>query len=86
LPDQRGNWKSKPLSYISHLVGHEGKNSLLSELIKQDLATGLSAGPMERLGGERSGFVINVSLTNKGVKEYQNVVRLVFAYLNKIKA
>lgn len=26
-------WSSKPLSYISHNIGHEGKNSLLSELI-----------------------------------------------------
>ena len=34
LPDTRLYWDSNPLSYISHVIGHEGKNSLLSELIK----------------------------------------------------
>ena len=56
LPEQRSNWKSKPMGYISSCVGHEGKNSLLSELIKQDLAIGLSAGPSERLHGYKAGF------------------------------
>ena len=34
LPDSRHLWDGDPLSYISHVIGHEGKNSLLSELIK----------------------------------------------------
>ena len=44
LPDLRHLWDSNPLHYLSHVIGHEGKNSLLSELIKQDLVTSLSAG------------------------------------------
>ena len=42
LPDSRHLWDANPLSYISHVIGHKGKNSLLSELIRQDLADGLS--------------------------------------------
>jgi insulysin len=43
MPSASAKWRSKPLNYISHVVGHEGPNSLLSELIKQGLATSLSA-------------------------------------------
>ena len=34
LPSMKERWDGKPLNYISHVLGHEGKNSLLSELIK----------------------------------------------------
>jgi len=34
LPPAAHKWDSKPLNYISHVIGHEGPNSLLSELIK----------------------------------------------------
>ena len=37
------------LTYIGHVIGHEGKNSLLSYLIKKGLATNLMAGPSNRL-------------------------------------
>lgn len=49
MPSATEKWRSKPLNYISHVVGHEGPNSLLSELIKQGLATSLSAGEKYRL-------------------------------------
>ena len=42
-------WDGNPLHYISYVLGHEGKNSLLSELIKQDLAVDIVAGPWNRL-------------------------------------
>jgi insulysin len=37
------NFQSQPLRYISALFGHEGKNSLLSYLIEEDLAVTLSS-------------------------------------------
>ena len=49
LHDSRNLWEGDPLSYISHLIGHESKNSLLSELIRMDLATSISAGNYKRL-------------------------------------
>ena len=30
LPEQANKWRSKPLEYLSHVIGHEGPNSLLS--------------------------------------------------------
>jgi insulysin len=79
LPDQRGNWSNKSLSYLTHVLGHEGKNSLTSELIKQDLAMGVSVGPEMRVMGQKAGIAISVSLTDKGVQNYQEVMRIIFA-------
>ena len=44
LPSSIRHLESRPLSFLSHNLGHEGKNSLLSELIKQDLVTSCNAG------------------------------------------
>jgi insulysin len=44
LDNQRPYYRSPPSKYVSHLLGHEGKGSLLSFLISQGLATSLSAG------------------------------------------
>ena len=34
LPTTKDLWNGNPLNYLSHILGHEGENSLLSELIK----------------------------------------------------
>ena len=68
LPSIRKMWDGSPLNYVSFVLGHEGKNSLLSELVRQDLAVGLSSGPHERLQHTFSGFEIEVELTEKGMK------------------
>jgi len=44
LPYYEREWHSKPLNYFSHLIGHEGENSLLSYLKSEGLALALSAG------------------------------------------
>lgn len=45
LPNMVPHYKNSPASYLSHLFGHEGKNSLLSLLIEEGLAESLSSGP-----------------------------------------
>jgi len=37
-------YKNAPSKYIAHILGHEGKGSLLSYLIAEGLANSLSAG------------------------------------------
>ena len=49
LPSTAQLWDGNPLAYLSHVFGHEGVNSLLSELVNQDLAITLSVGPAARL-------------------------------------
>lgn len=84
MTDSRQLWQGDPLSYISHIIGHEGKHSLLSELIRQDLATSISAGGYKRLQNQRTGFSIRVGLTEKGDENLNEVINLVFALLNKL--
>ena len=77
-------YKSKPLSLLGFLIGHEGKGSLLSLLKEEGLATGLSAG-----GGERkrdyASFEITVQLTEKGEKHLRTVITRSFEYLQLLR-
>ena len=57
------------LTYLGHVIGHEGKNSLLSFLIKKGLATNLMAGPSIRLQNTKCGFYIDINLTDHGQTE-----------------
>lgn len=50
LTDQTPHYRSSPSKYVSHILGHEGKGSLLSFLISQGLATALSAGGSDSYG------------------------------------
>jgi len=76
--------KSKPASIVGSVMGYEGKGSLLSKLKEEGLVLGLSAG-----GGYShkniNAFSINVSLTQKGLQEYERVLEIVFAYIEMIR-
>lgn len=68
LPDMGPEYRIMPERYISHLVGHEGPGSILSELKKLGYATSLSAGCSH--GGSHVGFSlfeVQVDLTPEGV-------------------
>ena len=86
LPPTHQYYNGNPLSLVSHCIGHEGKNSLLSELKKQDLANSLSAGNGNRLQRAFGNFAIAIGLTEKGVANKDEVIRLVFAYINNLKS
>ena len=62
--------RAKPEDYLSHLIGHEGKGSLLAALKQRGWATGLSAGVgeggMERNSGY-SLFDVSITLTEAGL-------------------
>ena len=69
LPSTIQLYKSKPLLYLSHLLGHEGVGSLLSMLKAQGLATGVSSGASTssiECNSMFSLFGVSVSLTVKG--------------------
>jgi len=50
MPESASTWRAKSPNYLSHVFGHEGPNSLFSALVKQGLATWLSAGGSQKLG------------------------------------
>ncbi len=69
LPYCEKLFKTKPLNFISSLVGHEGPNSLLSFLIKEDLANSLSSYVDNDLDCLTS-FNIDITLTQNGFKNW----------------
>ena len=84
LPNFELEHDSQPLNYFSHLFGHEGENSLLSYLISEGLALELTAGADHELHSF-STFFVEITLTKKGLENYERVVEATFQYAHKLK-
>ena len=85
IPPLRPHYRAKPLALVSHLVGHEGRGSLLSALKERGWAEGLGAGT----GISHPGFAtfgITIRATEAGIANADEVVALVFAYLDLVRA
>jgi insulysin len=72
------------MGYYAFLFGHEGENSLLSYLKSEGYANDLSAGGDHELWSF-SNFYLDISLTKKGLANYEKVVEAVFQYAKNIK-
>ncbi len=84
MPDYSARYRSKPLAYISNLIGHEGEGSLLSTLKSAGWAEGLGAGTgIVYRGG--SAFDISISLTETGMAQYPQVLEEVFQYIRMLE-
>lgn len=85
---QLKNYRTKPLEYLSWLVGHEGTGSLLSLLKKENLALSLTT-EVDDSGLSDSSlysmFTVEISLTDKGYKEYPKILDYVFQYMHMIR-
>lgn len=84
LPEQQSHYKSKPTRYLSHLLGHEGQGSVLSLLKEKHWAHELSAGE-SRSCSDFCSFDVSVTLTESGLKHVDEVVEVIFAYINHLK-
>ncbi|KAM0753884.1 hypothetical protein T439DRAFT_338697 [Meredithblackwellia eburnea MCA 4105] len=85
LPDEGPFHSTKPGSFISHFIGHEGPGSLLSHLKSKGWANGISAGS----GYGASGFdffKVSVDLTQSGLEHHTDVAQAVFAYIELLKS
>ena len=76
-------YTTKPLHYFSHLLGHEGENSILSYLKKEDLAVDITTSADAELG-LFSDLSVKVQLTEKGVKNTDLVLQAIFKYAQRI--
>uniref|UniRef100_A0A6P7GKF8 Nardilysin-like n=1 Tax=Diabrotica virgifera virgifera TaxID=50390 RepID=A0A6P7GKF8_DIAVI len=88
LPSQKYEYKSKPMKYISHFLGDEGKGSILSYLKKHMWALALTAGCYFCEYDNNSlfsFFTVTVVLTEEGLKHVFDVIEVVFAYISLIK-
>lgn len=84
MPYLQPEFNSNPLSYFSHLIGHEGENSLLSYLKAEDYAMDLSAGGDHELDC-LSDFTLCVTLTKKGLANTDKVIDACFKYIQRLK-
>ncbi|KAI7897701.1 Metalloenzyme, LuxS/M16 peptidase-like protein [Cokeromyces recurvatus] len=84
FPDQRPLYAVQPGRYLSHLIGHEGRGSILSLLKKNGWANYLQVGSIH--GGIGFEFMrISVDLTEEGLAHYQDVILTIFMYINLLK-
>ena len=71
------------MNYFTHLLGHEGENSILSYLKAEDLAYAISTSADSELG-LFSDFTCTISLTGKGVANVDQVLQAVFKYAQTV--
>ncbi|KAL5021570.1 hypothetical protein ScPMuIL_000725 [Solemya velum] len=84
IPDLQPYYKSNPGHYLGHLIGHEGQGSLLSELKNRGWVNTL-------IGGQKHGakgfmfFVVNVDLSEDGLEHVDDIVTLMYQYINMLR-
>jgi insulysin len=84
IPSTRAQFHSKPAGYLSHLLGHEGKGSLLSLMKERNWAEGLIAGP-NSITGQFGFFEVFIEMTKEGLDHVDELVALVFSYIRLVK-
>ena len=84
IPPLHPHYRAHPLALVSHLLGHEGRGSLLSALKARGWAEGLSAGPSMN-HPDFATFGITIQVTEAGLANRDDVIASVFAYLELIR-
>ena len=84
LPAIDDDYAHKTTSFIAHLLGYEGPNSLYACLRKKGYINSLSAGGGIS-GSNFKDFNINIQLTETGEQNLISVAQWVFSYLNLIQ-
>nr|DAD25800.1 TPA_asm: hypothetical protein HUJ06_027268 [Nelumbo nucifera] len=88
LPCLHNEYMAKPEDYLAHLMGHEGRGSLLFFLKAKGWASSLSAGVGDE-GMNRSSvayiFGISIHLTDSGLEKVYEVIGVVYQYLKLLR-
>ena len=84
IPDLTEYYKACPAGYVAHFIGHEGPGSVLSALRSRGWCNGLTAGPFLVARGF-SEFSVAVDLSEEGMNHIEDIVSLIFQYINLLK-
>lgn len=84
LPDVDPHYRSKPVGLIGHILGDEGKGSLLQYLKSNNWVTSLSAGGGIH-GRNFKDFNINLQLTTAGLENTEKIIECIFSYVELMK-
>ncbi|KAL4232280.1 hypothetical protein ACF0H5_009851 [Mactra antiquata] len=83
IPDLHDYYKTNPGHYLGHLIGHEGKGSLLSELKSRGWVNTLCGGQQQGARGFMF-FIVNVDLTEEGLEHVDDIITLTYQYLHML--
>ncbi|KAI2637372.1 peptidase M16 inactive domain-containing protein [Xylaria nigripes] len=83
--DEEMYYESRPSGYISHLIGHEGPGSIMAHLKAKGWANSLSAGAYPICPGTPGIFDCQIHLTQEGLKNYKEVVKVFFQYVSLLR-
>lgn len=84
LPSVRDLYRSKPSRYLSHLIGHESEGSITALLKEKGWVNELSAGTSSSYS-DFAVFSVSVELTEQGLKHVDDVIEVVFQYIQMLK-
>lgn len=84
MPDPQQHYQTKPLAFISHILGDEGQGSLLEYLKDNNWATSLSAGGGIQ-GSNFKDFNLNLQLTQLGLESVPQILNAIFYFISLIK-
>ncbi|MDJ0036765.1 pitrilysin [Pantoea allii] len=85
IPNNSDRFRSKTDTLIGYLMGNRSPNTLADWLQKQGLADGVSAGADPVTERNSGVFTVNVSLTDKGLAQRDDVVAAVFSYISMLR-
>uniref|UniRef100_A0A1Q3FFH3 Insulin-degrading enzyme n=1 Tax=Culex tarsalis TaxID=7177 RepID=A0A1Q3FFH3_CULTA len=77
-------YKAGPEHYVSHLIGHEGAGSILSELKAKGWCNNLVGG-YSTIGRGFGFFEVMVDLTQDGFDHVDDIVKIIFQYIAMLK-
>jgi secreted Zn-dependent insulinase-like peptidase len=88
IPCQFAHWRSKPVEFLSHLLGHEASGSLLSWARSQSWATACMAGGNDE-GSEAATshalFSLSFTLSEAGLEHWPDLVHAVYEYIGLLR-
>lgn len=82
--DLEQHYRAGPEHYASHLIGHEGAGSILSELKAKGWCNNLVGG-YNTIGRGFGFFEVMVDLTQDGFEHVDDIVKIIFQYINMLK-
>lgn len=85
MPPSSKMYGHKPTRYLSHLIGHEGKGSLLSCLKAKHFAQELYADDSSANCSNFSIFTVRIELTEIGLTNVKEVMAIIFAYIDLLR-
>lgn len=78
------HYRTKPTTFISHLLGHEGTHSLTAYLKQRGWINTLTAGTGVR-GSNYIDFNIAFNVTEQGMSQIDDIIEAVFQYIELIR-